>query len=184
MGKKGKKAQAGKPKKLTLKEIGKRLDELVKNLEEELKGADLFAPLPPKDDCPICLVTLSRGPFTSSYQACCGKTLCVGCSKENEQIIEKLNEKNKKPIAHACPFCRAPQPSEEEYALLLEARVRQNDHIACLNAGDAHFYGNYRMRRNELKALDYYVRAVELGSNMACMAISTRYDAGTLLPAD
>ena len=33
MGKKGKKAQAGKPKKLTPKDVGKRLDALVKKLE-------------------------------------------------------------------------------------------------------------------------------------------------------
>ena len=52
-GKKGKKAQAGKPKKLTPKDVGKRLDTLAKKLEEELKGADLFAPLPPTDDCAI-----------------------------------------------------------------------------------------------------------------------------------
>ena len=37
MGKKGKKAQAGKPKKLTLKDVGKRLDVLVKKLGEELE---------------------------------------------------------------------------------------------------------------------------------------------------
>ena len=60
MGKKGKKAQAGKPKKPTPKEIGKRLDALVKKLEEELKGADLFAPLPPMGDCVICCLPLSR----------------------------------------------------------------------------------------------------------------------------
>ena len=40
MGKKGKKAQAGKPKKLTPKDAGKRLSVLVKKLDEELKGAD------------------------------------------------------------------------------------------------------------------------------------------------
>lgn len=39
MGKKGKKAQAGKPKKLTPKDIGKRLDALARKLEEDLKGA-------------------------------------------------------------------------------------------------------------------------------------------------
>ena len=50
MGKKGKKAQAGKPKKLSPKDIGKRLDALVKKLEKELEGADLFAPLPPAED--------------------------------------------------------------------------------------------------------------------------------------
>ena len=44
MGKKGKKAQAGKPKKLTPKDVAKRLDTLVKKVEEELKVVDLFAP--------------------------------------------------------------------------------------------------------------------------------------------
>ena len=37
MGKKGKKGQAGKPKKLTPKDVGKRLNALAKNLEEELE---------------------------------------------------------------------------------------------------------------------------------------------------
>ena len=45
MGKKGKRAQAGKPQKLTPKEVGKRLDALVKKLEEELKrGRHVRAP--------------------------------------------------------------------------------------------------------------------------------------------
>ena len=48
MGKKGKKAQAGKHKKLTPKDVGKRLDVLVRKLGEELEGADLFKPLPPR----------------------------------------------------------------------------------------------------------------------------------------
>ena len=53
MGKKGKKAQAGKPKKLTPKDVGKRLDVLVKKLGEELKGADL------------CLLRCRRRPRTA-----------------------------------------------------------------------------------------------------------------------
>jgi hypothetical protein len=68
MGKKGKKAQAGKPKKLTPKDVGKRFDVLVKKLEEELEGADLFAPLPPTEDCAICLVPLSRLSPETFYQ--------------------------------------------------------------------------------------------------------------------
>jgi hypothetical protein len=94
MGKKGKKAQAGKPKKLTPKDIGKRLDALVKKCEEELKGADLFAPLPPTEDCAICLVPLSRVHSGTCYQACCGKDICKACYKQNEESINKQNEKN------------------------------------------------------------------------------------------
>jgi hypothetical protein len=75
MGKKGKKAQTGKPKKLTPKDVGKRLNALVKNLEEELKDADLFKPLPPTEDCAICLVPLSHLTIENFYKACCGSIL-------------------------------------------------------------------------------------------------------------
>ena len=116
MGKKGKKAQAGKPKKLTPKDVGKRLDVLVKKLEEELKGADLFAPLPPTDDCAICLVPLSRIESDILYQACCGKDLCTACIIENKECIDRQNEEKNagKKIAFACPFCREPAPTSDE----------------------------------------------------------------------
>ena len=89
MGKKGKKAQAGKPKKLTPKDIGKRLDVLVKKVEVELEGADIFAPLPPTEDCAIYLVPLPRLNSELFYQACCGKEICAACYKENEASIKK-----------------------------------------------------------------------------------------------
>ena len=92
----GKKAQAGKPKKLTPKDVGKRLDALVKKLEEELKGADLFAPLLPTEDCAICFVPLSRTSIKSSsetcYMACCGKDICKACFMENEASIKQQNK--------------------------------------------------------------------------------------------
>ena len=56
MGKKSKRNE----KLITKKALMKRLDALVKKLEEELKGADLFAPLPPTEDCLICCVPLSK----------------------------------------------------------------------------------------------------------------------------
>jgi len=91
MGKKGKKAQAGKPKKLTPKDIGKRLNVLVKKVEEELEGADLLAPLPPVDDCAICLVPLPRASeeIVKFYQACCGNKNFKGRKKKKK--IKKNN---------------------------------------------------------------------------------------------
>ena len=64
MGEKDKKTQARKSTKLTRKVKGE-LDALVKKLEREweLKGADLFAPLPSTEDCAICFVPLSRLTF-------------------------------------------------------------------------------------------------------------------------
>ena len=68
LGKKGKKGQADKPKKLTPKDVSKRLDALVKKLEEEIEGAHLFAPMPPTEECPICCVPLSRIAKKSTFQ--------------------------------------------------------------------------------------------------------------------
>ena len=113
MGKKGKKGQAGKPKKLTPKDVGKRLNALAKNLEEELEGADLFAPPPPTEDCAICFVPVSHVESERRYMTCCGKEICMACYNENEISTNKQNEEKSagKKVALTCPFCREPEPT-------------------------------------------------------------------------
>ena len=173
MGKKGKKAQAGKPKKLTSKDVGKRLDALVKKLEEELKGADLFAPLPPTEDCAICFVPLSRVDSETCYISCCGKVICLACYKENKESIKKQKSAGKK-VAFTCPFCREPVPtSKEEFLRRLQARCLQTDHSAFTLMGDRYHNGDYGMAKDDLKALDCFIRAVELGSPGACTWIGS-----------
>ena len=189
MGKKGKKAQAGKPKKLTPKDTSKRLNALTKNLEEELEGADLFAPLPPTEDCAICFVPLSRAERQTFYQACCGKDICKACYKENEASINKQNEKNadnknKKPIPWTCPFCREPEPTGMEYTGRLQARCLQNDPIAFTLLGHRYQMGECGSPKDDLKALDCFIRAVELGSADACTNIGVIYDKGIGVAVD
>ena len=178
MGKKGKKGQAGKPKKLTPKDVGKRLNALAKKVEEELKGADLFAPLPPTEDCAICLVPLSRVAEHSCYFACCGNMICTGCVQENEALIKKQNEEKNagKKRASTCPFCRKPRPSTDEYVRQLEARALKNDHEALKNLGSLFADGSREVPKDELKALDCWIQAVELGSAVACAHIAMSYD--------
>ena len=181
MGKKGKKAQAGKPKKLTPKDIGKRLDSLAKKMEEELKGADLFVPLPPTEDCAICLVPRSRLPHNSSYWPCCGNMICTGCVEENKALIKKHNEKNPgKKVAFPCSFCRELPPSSDGYIRWIEARALKNDHIALRNLGSLFTQGNRGLPKDHLKALDCWIRAVELASAAACVKIGISYDKGYL----
>ena len=187
MGKKGKKAQAGKPKKLTPKDVGKRLNVLAKNLEEELEGADLFAPFPPTEDCAICLVPLSPVNSGTYYQACCGKDICKACYKENRESVNKQNEEKNagKKIAFTCPFCREPEATcfDEGYARL-QARCLQKDHIAFTQLGGIYRKGEGGTGKDDLKALDYYIRAVELGSPEACTFIAGYYDEGNGVAAD
>ena len=87
MGKKGKRGDKPAEKKA----IPKRIDALAKKLEKELEGADLFAPLPPMDDCPICLVRLPRLASSMIYRGCCGKTVYSACFDENDRVIKKMN---------------------------------------------------------------------------------------------
>ena len=187
MGKKGKKAQAGKPKKLTPKDIGKRLDVLAKKLEEEFEGVDLFAPLPPTEDCAICLVPLSPVISNAIYKACCGKEICRACYGENEEAINKQNEEKSagKKLALTCPFCREPIPtSNEEENARLQARCMQNDHIAFTQTAVCYRDGKYGTAKDYLKALDCFIRAVELGSPEACTGIGDSYLVGSGVSAN
>ena len=188
MGKKGKKAQAGKPKKLTPKDIGKRLDALARKLEEDLKGADLFAPMPPTEDCAICLLPLPRRVDKSLYRSCCGNTICMACGDESFAAIKKQNEKNagkkdKPVIRYKCPFCRAPFPTSfGEVMCGLEARKLYNNHraldfLASIYGAGAREYGQ---AEDKMKALDYCIQATELGSPDSPENISVFYREGIL----
>ena len=187
MGKKGKKGQAGKAKKLTPKDVGKRLNALAKNLEEELEGADLFAPLPPTEDCAICLVPLSRAKSETFYRSCCGNSICWACAVGHEESINKQNEKKGagKKLAFTCPFCREPVPTclDEQFSRL-QARCLKNDHEAFTLMGCRYKSGKYETPKDDLKALDYYIRAVELGSAEACNCIGGIYHEGNGVAVD
>ena len=181
MGKKGKKTQAGKPKRLTPKDVGKRLDILVKKLEEELKGADLFAPLPPTEDCAICLVPLPLVQSERRYSACCGNEICKACYIENRESINKQNEEKNpgKKVALTCPFCREPVPTTYlELLHQLQARCPQNSRNTLTATGELYQDGQYGSARDDLKALDCFIRAVELGSPSACFKIGKSYHDG------
>jgi TPR repeat protein len=187
MGKKGKKALAGKPKKLTPKDVGKRLDVLAKKVEEELKGADLFAPLPPTEDCAICFVPLSRLISETFYQACCGKDICKACMMENEISIKKQNEEKNagKKLALTCPFCREPVPTPGLESLhQLQARCLQGDHNALTMMGNRYRDGTLQTPNDDLKMFDCYIRAVELGSAEACTFIGHSYKEGNGVAVD
>ena len=186
MGKKSKKAQAGKPKKLTPKDVGKRLNVLAKKVEEELEGADLFAPLPPPDDCAVCFVPLPSANFETVYKSCCGNFVCKACVRENKESIDKQNEEKNagKKLAFTCPFCREPEPTcfDVEFARL-QARSLQNDHSAFTTMGNIYRDGLGKAK-DDLKALDCYIRAAELGSPGACTNIGIDYHEGNGVAVD
>ena len=170
MGKKGKRGDRPAEKKAFLK----RLDALIKRLEDELKGVDLFAPLPPLEDCPICLVPFPRMTDITYYQGCCGKFICHGCFEENEKMIKKMNLKKRRgsAISHTCPFCRELEPTTgEDYLCQLEVRASKGDDEACNMLGGAFEQGLHGLAVDKIKALHYKVLAVQFGSAEAPRAL-------------
>lgn len=182
MGKKGKRGDKPSEKKALMK----RLDALAKKLEEELKGADLFAPLPPKEDCPICLVRLPRV-IRGYYKGCCGKRMCSGCFKENARVIEanaKEAGESFSLASLACPFCRAPGPTPSQYLDQLKLRASQHDGEACNTLGASYSVGKNGAQMDHIASLHYYILAAELGSAEACGGIASTLEAGKVVPVD
>ena len=182
MGKKGKRGDKPSEKKVILK----RIDALAKKLEKELEGADLFAPLPPTEDCPICLVRLPRVK-RGNYKGCCGKRMCNGCFKENRRVIEanaKEAGKSFSLTSLACPFCRAPEPTRSQYLDQLKLRASQHDGEACNKLGISYANGKNGSQMDLITSLHYFIQAIELGSAEACGNIAARLEAGKGVPVD
>ena len=66
-----------------------------------------------------------------------------------------------------------------------EAKAAQNDANACCAAAFAYARGVFEeVPPDEMKAIDYWIKAIELGSANACSNIATYYHKGGLLPID
>jgi TPR repeat protein len=60
----------------------------------------------------------------------------------------------------------------------LQAKCLKNDHIALGMIGDRYRTGRYGLPKDDLKALDCWIRAVELGSPDSCVNIGACYHEG------
>ena len=90
----------------------------------ELHDEALFKQPPPREECPICMLTLPILLEEQRFQACCGKVICMGCFDGTMKAAG-----GEDPLL--CPFCRAlPASSGGEEMKLLNKRVEANDAIA------------------------------------------------------
>ena len=121
-----------------------------------------------------------------NYLACCGNEICSACVAEGEAHVIKQNAKGgRKMIIDACAFCRTPFPSDDEYVRLLENRAFvKADRVAMNQLGKAYSEGDCGLPKDELKALDYWIKAAELGSAEACNNIGQCFREGTLISQD
>lgn len=106
------------------------------------------------------------------------------------RVQNAKNKANNKPlIADCCPFCREPEiviKSEKdarEVTERLEKRMECNDPDAFDTMGGIYESGEHPgTPKNDIKALEMFVRAVELGCSTSCPFIAMFYRDGRVVP--
>jgi len=146
----------------------------------KLHDDKLFKQPLPAEDCPICFLRLPSLPSGSKYMACCGKTICSGCTYApvyDNQGNEVDNQK--------CAFCRTPSPkTEEEFVEREKKRMEKGDAIATHNLGYYYEQGEYGYPQDYTKALELCHRAAELGYAAAYCGIGGFYEFGRGVEVD
>ncbi|KAL7545545.1 hypothetical protein ACHAWF_008895 [Thalassiosira exigua] len=125
---------------------------------------EMFAPFPPRPECPICFI-----PFPIDYnecdnKLCCGKAICNGC------IYAQANEPG---LDNRCPFCRTPTSELEDHFLAFCMKwMKSVDADMIYIMGCCHEFGHGDVPKDDKKALELYLRGAELGSALACRRLA------------
>jgi len=199
MGKKKGKKKAKKEQravdKATERATVAKVDELTLRIKNELDTSDLYAPLPPKEVCPICFLPMIGNLHDARYTDCCSTLFCNGCDLENRRVVDATNVKRKEKekrtrtkvimMEQTCAFCREPlTTSIEEMMLRAEKRMEVNDPLGYKHAADFFRTGARGLQADALKALELYHRAAELGEREAFVYIGEYYEEGTIVKED
>ena len=138
----------------------------------ELHDEALFKQPPPRDECDICTLPLPTNAVEISYQTCCGKSICIGCS-------HGVGKGNKR-----CPFCRAPWASEGELLQRYKKRAEAGDATAISQLGYFHCAGWMGLKPDHDKAIELWLRAGKLGFTAAYSNIASAYHRGNGVERD
>ena len=125
----------------------------------EMHDEELFREPPPEyGDCPICFIRLPTMDNGRRYYECCGNMICSGCS-----YADVYDNQGKIIVEKNCPFCRTPDPTEEETIKWLKKRMEVDDAYAFLMMGCHYYVGEYGLPQDSAKALELYHRAGKFG---------------------
>mmetsp|Transcript_22696 Transcript_22696/g.49179 ORF Transcript_22696/g.49179 Transcript_22696/m.49179 type:complete len:356 (+) Transcript_22696:390-1457(+) len=153
---------------------------------------DLFAPIPPRPECPICMLTLPLECEGKMYMSCCGNIICSACERKMSQTIEETNKARKAKDPHCpcllkvkCPLCRTIFPENDEaYLAQLRDRMERNDTDALCAMARLYSYGQLGVQKDENKAFELYSRAAELGHSSAQHQVALSYFLGEVVEKD
>ena len=147
---------------------------------DDISDDVLFKQPPPNEDCPICLLRLPALASGYVYKSCCGKIIRCGC--DYAPVYDNLGNEI---IEETCPFCRTPAwGSDEEYNERLQKRVELDDTDAIFMLGCFYRDGEYGFPQDDVKALELFVRAGDLGHSNAYCCVGCAYDNGNGVEID
>ena len=136
----------------------------------DLHDEALFKEPPPQyGDCPICFLLLPSMGSGRRYMACCGKTICSGCS-----YADVYDNHGKIIVDEKCPFCRTPMPTTVEDIKRLKKRMEVGDTLAFFSMGNYYDRGECGLPQNSAKAIEFWRKAGKHGYNN----IGQAYDYG------
>ena len=146
----------------------------------ELHDEEFFKQPPTAEDCPICFLRLPYLETGVRYMTCCGKQICCGCD-----YAPLYDDQGNEVDGDKCVFCRATPPkSEEEDKERHEKRIEANNATAMHNLGVYYSDGTDGYPQDNVKALELWHRAAELGNAYAYASIGYAYDNGDGVEVD
>ena len=119
----------------------------------ELYDEKLFKEVEP-EECPICLLPMPIRRKNTTFEPCCGKRICNGCSYAMEMSEGK----------DLCAFCRTPKLcSDEEMINRTKKLIDNGNALAFYFMAGLHAQGLYGMPQDRRKANEFNLKAGELG---------------------
>ena len=117
-------------------------------------------PPPAHGDCPICFLLLPSLGSGRRYYACCGKRICSGCC-----YADVYDNFGNIIVDRKCPFCRTPDPTDEEFITRNKKRMEVGDELAFFMMGNAYSNGLYGLPQDSAKAVEFWHKAGKVGYN-------------------
>ena len=160
-------------------ELEARLDNLLSTGQKETANVSLFAPIPLKEECPICLIPLPLRETESVFMSCCGKNICQGCSYKQTSIdIKKGVPRNEQ----KCAFCCQIESTTNMIKSLRKLMKKNNADAFIVMAGE--YESGQRTLQSDTRALEMRIRAAELGLAQAFSIIALNYIEGDIVERD
>jgi len=127
-----------------------------------------------EDECTLCNLLLPIDLEQTAFQVCCMKKFCNGCFLAAAKRFRM-----------DCPFCRAPDPEEDNQVLaMVQKRVDAGDPVAMWYLGDSYHNGKLGLEKDVTRAVELHERAAELGLKEAHFNLGCMYSVGTDVEKD